>query len=171
MEIKICKKCKVEKEIIEFNYHNSIKHSLQHYCNKCEKEYKENNKIASVKYEKERKKTDPVFKLTKDIVKYIRLALLYNKSGIIRENSNLRQILGCTLKEFKTHLESQFEPWMNWDNRGLYNGQLNHGWDIDHIIPKATAKTKEEVIKLNHYTNLRPRCSYINRVTDRIKKI
>ena len=25
---------------------------------------------------------------------------------------------------------------------------------IDHIIPLATAKTEEEVIKLNHYTNL-----------------
>jgi len=29
-------------------------------------------------------------------------------------------------------------------------------WHIDHIIPIALAKNKEEVIKLNHYTNLRP---------------
>jgi hypothetical protein len=60
---------------------------------------------------------------------------------------------------------------MNWDNRGLYNGQRNYGWDIDHIIPLATAKTIEDVIKLNHYTNLRPRCSYLNRVYDKIKNI
>jgi hypothetical protein len=58
---------------------------------------------------------------------------------------------------------------MTWDNRGLYNGQKNYGWDVDHIIPKSTAKTKEEVIKLNHYTNLRPRCSYLNRVEDKRK--
>ena len=33
----------------------------------------------------------------------------------------------------------------------------NHGeWHIDHIIPLATANTYEEVIKLNHYTNLQP---------------
>ena len=42
-------------------------------------------------------------------------------------------------------------------------GELNHGWDIDHIIPVSTAKTEEDIIKLNHYTNLQPLCSYINR--------
>jgi len=52
---------------------------------------------------------------------------------------------------------------MNWDNHGLYNGELNYGWDIDHIIPLATAKNEGELIKLNHYTNLQPLCSKINR--------
>ena len=37
---------------------------------------------------------------------------------------------------------------MNWENRGL--------WHIDHIIPLATAKTEDEIIRLNHYTNLQP---------------
>jgi hypothetical protein len=33
----------------------------------------------------------------------------------------------------------------------------NHGlWHIDHIKPIALATTEEEVIKLNHYTNLQP---------------
>jgi hypothetical protein len=31
-------------------------------------------------------------------------------------------------------------------------GQLN--LHIDHIIPISTAKTEQDVIKLNHYTNL-----------------
>lgn len=52
---------------------------------------------------------------------------------------------------------------MTWENKGLYNGELNHGWDIDHIIPTSSAKTEEEVVKLNHYTNLQPLCSKINR--------
>ena len=34
---------------------------------------------------------------------------------------------------------------MNWENYGLYNGELNYGWDIDHIIPISSAKTEEEV--------------------------
>jgi hypothetical protein len=52
---------------------------------------------------------------------------------------------------------------MNWNNRGLYNGTENYGWDLDHIIPLSSAKTEGEVIKLNHYTNIQPLCSYVNR--------
>jgi len=72
-------------------------------------------------------------------------------------------ILGCIFEEFKQYLESKFEPWMTWENQGLYNGKLNYGWDIDHIIPISSAKTEEDVIKLNHFTNLQPLCSKINR--------
>ena len=52
---------------------------------------------------------------------------------------------------------------MSWDNHGLYNGQQCYGWDIDHIIPVSSANTEEDVIRLNHYTNLQPLCSHINR--------
>ena len=52
---------------------------------------------------------------------------------------------------------------MSWDNYGKYNGLLNYGWDIDHIIPVSSSKTEEDIIRLNHYTNLQPLCSKINR--------
>jgi hypothetical protein len=52
---------------------------------------------------------------------------------------------------------------MTWDNKGLYNGELNYGWDIDHVIPVSSGMTEEEVVKLNHFTNLQPLCSKINR--------
>jgi hypothetical protein len=62
------------------------------------------------------------------------------------------------------YIESKFESWMNWDNRGKFNGELNYGWDLDHIVPISSAVTEEDIIKLNHYTNFQPLCSYINRV-------
>jgi hypothetical protein len=37
---------------------------------------------------------------------------------------------------------------MNWDTYGK--------WHLDHIIPLYEAKTEEEILKLNHYTNLQP---------------
>ena|ERR1035437_2683467 len=46
---------------------------------------------------------------------------------------------------------------------GLYNGQPNYGWDIDHKTPISIGKTIEDIIALNHYTNLQPLCSYVNR--------
>lgn len=38
----------------------------------------------------------------------------------------------------------------------------NETWQIDHIYPISAASSPEEVIKLNHYTNLRPLCSRKN---------
>ena len=52
---------------------------------------------------------------------------------------------------------------MTWDNKGMYNGELNYGWDIDHIIPISSAKTEDDLYILNHYTNLQPLCSKVNR--------
>jgi hypothetical protein len=90
------------------------------------------------------------------------------KKGFIKK-SKTNDILGCSFEELKQHLESKFEPWMDWNNRGLYNGELNYGWDIDHIIPVSSAKTEEEILKLNHYINLQPLCSYTNRCIKRDK--
>ena len=82
----------------------------------------------------------------------------------LKKGSKTEKILGCTFDEFKNHLESKFESWMIWEKWGLYDGRTsNMGWDIDHIIPLSSAITEEDVIRLNHYTNLQPLCSYINR--------
>lgn len=52
---------------------------------------------------------------------------------------------------------------MTWDNKGLYNGELNYGWDIDHIIPLSSANSEDDLYRLNHFTNLQPLCSKVNR--------
>lgn len=79
------------------------------------------------------------------------------------KKSTTNEIIGCSYEYLRHYLESKFENWMSWDNYGLYNGEFNFGWDIDHIIPLSSAKTEEEVIQLNHYTNLQPLCSKVNR--------
>ena len=75
----------------------------------------------------------------------------------------LQFIQSVLFEEFKIYLESKFEDWMNWNNYGYFNGELNYGWDIDHINPLNSAQIEEEIIRLNHYTNLQPLCSYTNR--------
>ena len=84
------------------------------------------------------------------------------KNGYSKKSKTI-EILGCPFDEFRIHIESLWEAWMSWDNYGLYNGELNYGWDLDHIIPTSSAITEEEVIKLNHYSNIQPLCSKINR--------
>jgi hypothetical protein len=36
------------------------------------------------------------------------------------------------------------------------NCENRKDWQIDHIIPISLAKNEDELILLNHYTNLRP---------------
>jgi hypothetical protein len=52
---------------------------------------------------------------------------------------------------------------MSWNNYGLYNGEFYFGCDLDHIIPISSAKSEEEILKLNNFNNFQPLCSKINR--------
>lgn len=79
-------------------------------------------------------------------------------------------ILGCSLKEFQQYIENKFENWMTWENYGNPSDGLlekSKTWDLDHIIPLSSAKSREDVLKLSHYSNYQPLCSYINRVVKR----
>lgn len=127
------------------------------------KSYKEKTNYNSI-YTKNRLSKDTTYKLKRNIASAIYNSL---KSKNITKNDRTKEILGCSFEAFKFHLESKFESWMNWDNYGKYNGTECYGWDIDHIIPTSSACTEDEVIRLNHYSNLQPLCSYINRVVKR----
>lgn len=118
------------------------------------------------KEKKERRLTDSVFALQERVRARISNAFVRIDSP---KPKATEQILGCTFDEFKKYLESKFESWMSWDNAGKYNGELNYGWDLDHIIPMCSAKTEEDVLRLNHYSNFQPLCSYINRHVKRDK--
>jgi len=120
----------------------------------------ENNPNYYKEYQNNRLRSDILFKISRSI--RVRISKSINRQKF-KKNNKTKEILGCSFEEFKIYLESKFEPWMNWRNRGLYNGELNHGWDLDHIIPVSTAKTEEEIMELNHYTNFQPLCSKINR--------
>lgn len=147
---KICNKCKKDKLFSDFNKgHKLNKFGLNTYCKSCQSELSKNyfkdNKSKVINKIQERLNKDNMFKLKCSIRNLVRSSfknLGYNK------NSKTFQILGCTSMEFYEHIESQFVDGMNWNNRKL--------WHIDHIIPVSLAKTEEELIKLNHYTNLRP---------------
>ena len=112
-------------------------------------------------YNKNRKSIDPLYKLTCSIRTLINMSI--RNKGYTKRSKTF-QILGCTFDVFKEYLEQQFEPWMTWGNKGLYEkDKYNIGWDIDHIQPCCSAKTEVDIITLNHYTNFRPLCSKINR--------
>ena len=52
------------------------------------------------------------------------------------------ELLGCSIQEFKLHLEKQFNKNMTWENYGTY-------WEVDHIQPLSKGGTF-------HFTNTQP---------------
>ena len=96
-------------------------------------------------YRKKRFSEDEVFKLTFTVRSRIRNFLKLTNTLKLGQTFDL---IGCTPQELVTHIENQFTEGMNWGNHGE--------WHIDHIIPLSSGKTKEEVMKLCHYTNLQP---------------
>ena len=111
--------------------------------------------------------SDDLYRLGQNIKALIRES--FKRNGF-KKTTKIFNILGCSFNELKIYLESQFEPWMNWSNYGNQNGypkNINIAWDIDHKIPLSTAKTEDDLIKLNHYSNLQPLCAYTNRFIKR----
>ncbi len=109
--------------------------------------YYKKNKEKISNYHKEYRKirwnNDPFYifkKKTRGLLSGRRV----NKMG-----KKTNEILGCSYEFFYKYIESQFDNNMTWENRGEY-------WVIDHYIPLASANSDEEVLKLFHYSNLRP---------------
>lgn len=161
VEQKKCIKCN---EIKHFSLFYKRGDGLQSYCKSCVRQYnKKNSKRISklrsdyyyknknklneyrVKYDKDRKSYDPLYKFNKSIRKYIKNAI---KRAGCNKKSKTANILGLTPKRFREYLESKFKTGMSWDNYG--------DWHIDHIIPMAAAKNEFEAEILNHHLNLQP---------------
>ena len=156
----------VKREYLK-EYYNNNKETILERVKDYNIKNKEVKREYYNKYIKNRISQDELFKLSINIRKSF---ISYFKNGGYKKETKSEDILGCSFEEFKIHLESKFEDWMTWENKGLYNGELNYGWDIDHIKPLSSAETEEDIIKLNHYSNLQPLCSKINRYIKRDNK-
>jgi hypothetical protein len=113
-------------------------------------EYYQQNKEEIIKkvvnYRSKRLKTDVEFRLQKN--------LRHRLGKLLKQQSSSIAVtfLGCSLEEFKLHLERNFQPGMTWDNYG------SRGWHIDHKMPLSAfnLQNEEEVKKACHYSNLQP---------------
>lgn len=156
------KRKEVQRKYREENKEKLSQQKKEYYSKNKEKikKYKSDNKVKIAITKKSRIENDIIFALSLRIRTSISNSI--KRLGFSKKSKS-EEILGCSFEEFKIYLEGKFEDWMNWENRGLYNGEMNYGWDIDHVIPVSSAKTEEEVYILNHYSNLQPLCSYVNR--------
>jgi 5-methylcytosine-specific restriction endonuclease McrA len=157
---KICTQCKQEKKLEEFFIKNSSKDGRENKCKLCKTQYikstqKENqkryyqkNKVERISknreyellnydkvkenhrlYNNKRRKHDVNFRLIDNCRSRINVAL----KGQLKEKTFF-DLIGCSIQDFKLHLEQQFTLKMNWENYGNY-------WEIDHVIPLSKGGT------------------------------
>lgn len=96
-------------------------------------------------YERKRRANDPMFRLLKTTRSRI--------SGLLagKKSAKSLELIGCTADALRSHLQSQFETGMTWDNFGSF-------WHADHIIPLAWFDLNDPNQQkwAFHYSNLQP---------------
>ena len=153
-----CKACHKKKcqEYYQKNKKKAVARAKKWREENYEKSCAINRKSASkyaksglkAKRERERYHADPNFKLSQLIRRYSNRV-----TNAVKEQKELHSLeyLGCSLDEFKTHIESLWLEGMTWDNHGI------HGWHIDHKVSlDYFVKNSDDPWKANHYTNLQP---------------
>jgi len=117
------------------------------------KKYRLKNKEKYLKrcaeLSKIRKEVDPVYNLKIKIRSSISDSFRRGTKKF-KKLSKTEDILGCTFEFFKDYILKKCP-----ENISLKDFN-QFGYHLDHIIPISEAKTEEDIIKLNHYTNFQP---------------
>lgn len=109
------------------------------------RKYSHDNKVYRNKQRREKYSNDPENRML-----VLLRGRLYAALNGINKSASTIELLGCTIKELRNHLESLFQQGMNWDNKGK--------WEIDHIKPcnSFNLVDAEQQRKCFNYTNLQP---------------
>lgn len=88
--------------------------------------YKAYHNAYRREYDKMKRKTDPHYKIKSNFMRRLRQVVHAESRAL-----HTAELLGCSVEDFKVHLEAQFDENMSWENYS------NTGWHIDHIVPCA----------------------------------
>ena len=194
--MKVCSKCKIEKDFVCFHKHKRRNDGYREICKVCRKietkKYLDNNRIIlsekkkkyylnnkdkinsknreinkvwyqlnkenklkylknwyrlnpgyNTNYHKNRRNTDILFRIITNVRRRTNLFLKQKNNSL-----NTTELIGVDYNSFKEYFEKLFDEKMSWENYGE--------WEVDHIVPLSSAKTKEEIYELAKYTNLQP---------------
>lgn len=151
-----CTECNSERSIQKAEWYKSNRRKVLERAKRNYEDNREKKIKAACMYQKRnlrkiiearsvRIQSDPVYALKERVRCLIKECI---KNSGSEKKSCTSEILGCDTKEFKRYIELQFTKGMGWHNMGQ--------WHLDHIVPISSAETEEDVIALNHHTNLRP---------------
>lgn len=102
-------------------------------------------------YAKRRGKNDIEYRLRNSLRQRVRSAV--KRDGGLKSEHTMT-LIGCSVSQLRTHLESKWRPRMSWDNYGKGDGK----WSIDHIRPCASfdLTDPEQQRACFHWSNMQP---------------
>lgn len=147
MESRVCNFCKINKSLSEFYDNYKTK------CKVCKKEYEKNYRQVNREkcnkdrrlYKAKRLKEDSLYALKNSLRKLINESL--KRQGYSKKTKAYKY-LGASYETVHAHLMNSFVE--RYGRNPLKDDDLH----IDHIKPCALSKNEEEMIALQHYTNL-----------------
>lgn len=94
---------------------------------------------------RKRRVEDPLFRITCALRGRLRHGV---KKG--KKPASTFSLLGCSVDDFKVHIEGQFKSGMTWQNFGE--------WELDHVKPCASfdLTLPEQVFECFHWSNFQP---------------
>jgi hypothetical protein len=165
MDQKECSKCHRIKSTQDFYRQKDKIDGLQSFCKDCDhlrvkanyllhrddiiqqkKVYNKTHRAQINEWSRNNKKT-----LTREQRIKGHLRTRVNRLLSPNKGFSVSKSVGCTPKELRAYIESQFQKGMTWSNYGI-------SWHIDHKIPLAAfdLTIRAQAIAANHFTNLQP---------------
>lgn len=182
VKAKICSKCREKKTLNDFHKDRYVKDHRRSHCKECRRKYqrdhfkvyagisrrhyirnremilergrlyrKMHKKELAVKaklYNAKRKREGKDLKqrLSRNLHKYIYRAL----QGDVSQRAI--ELMGCPVEKLRRHIESLFQPGMNWKNHN------RAGWHIDFIQPCASFDLTDNIQQREcfNYKNTQP---------------
>ena len=148
-----CDSCNIDK-----GYQSRSRYRAKPLCVKCATNTEKHKNILKKNHWKN-KGASPKTWMTKDPSSPLRIRIgtnlrsRLNKAikGSYKSGSAVFD-LGCSIDEFRVHMESKFQLGMSWDNWGRKT------WHIDHIRPISSfdLSDRDQLLEACHYTNLQP---------------
>jgi hypothetical protein len=116
-------------KILEYQKSYYILHKEEKSIKEKEYRLKNRDKIRKAKniYCKNRRKNDIEYRLRKNISSSIRQRM--RRMNISKNNKKTIDIIGISIHDIKTHIDTLLKDEMTWNNYGL--------WHIDHIKPQC----------------------------------
>ena len=156
-EQKRCSECRRWKPFAEFHSDCTNKDGRSHRCALCDCERARQQRRSKPGYSAKASRNAYQSSIQRRLRQLLKNRIWWALKGAAKSATTLR-LLGCTLDEFKRHLESHFAPGMSWDNYGRY------GWHIGHVRDCCSfdLTVASEQRQAFHFTNMVPQWAQDN---------